>query len=448
MSGGKGGGSTSEVTVPEYIERAAQRNLNKAEGISQIGYTPYYGPDVAAFTPMQQAAFQNTADASSAFGMAAPTSQQDIMGGMGAPTTYAGGVQGYSSAPMFEQSLAELGRQRPGQKDYIDSFFIDPFTGQAGNRVSAPVNYENYMTAAESGRREADANRANELAMAYAEANAGPESYYNYSNIDYSPTSSATSHITNPAAGITDTSAPGFGEGAFNDFSEAVVGLGGFFDPTLKVGAINNPIKTPTVSEMVNAAPTGMDYNPTTGGYVSNTDSGPSSSPRPVSRPTGSTTPAASDGGFISIGDMFDGGGAGKSGDTFEGGGIISDVGNAVTGSNDDDDDNDSGGGGGSGCVVATHAVESGAFTPNMKREAVVWCMNALHGKWWGEAVRRGYRHLGKKKIEQGKAREHYQEFRRYIAFANGKKRDVRGAITFALRTAQFFAVGLIKKDA
>ena len=46
------------------------------------------------------------------------------------------------------------------------------------------------------------------------------------------------------------------------------------------------------------------------------------------------------------------------------------------------------------GCVVATHAVNSGAFTPAMKREAVVWCMKALHGKWWGEAVRRGYRLL------------------------------------------------------
>lgn len=83
-----------------------------------------------------------------------------------------------------------------------------------------------------------------------------------------------------------------------------------------------------------------------------------------------------------------------------------------------------------------------------MKREAVVWCMNALHGKWWGEAVRRGYRHLGTKKIRQGKAREHYGEFRRYVDFASGKRRTLRGAITFTLRTAQFFAVGLVKKDA
>ena len=116
MSGGKGGSTTSSVTIPEYIEAAAQRNLNKAERISQIGYTPYYGPDVAAFTPMQQAGFQNIANTAGAFGMAAPTAQQDIMGGMGPATTYAGGVQGYSSAPIYEQSLATLGQQRPGQR--------------------------------------------------------------------------------------------------------------------------------------------------------------------------------------------------------------------------------------------------------------------------------------------------------------------------------------------
>ena len=116
MAGGKGGSTTSSVQIPEYIEKAAQRNLNKAEKISQLGYVPYYGPDVAAFTPMQQAAFQNTADTASAFGMAAPTSQQDIMGGMPAPTQYAGGVQGYSSAPLYQQSVDELARQRPAQK--------------------------------------------------------------------------------------------------------------------------------------------------------------------------------------------------------------------------------------------------------------------------------------------------------------------------------------------
>ncbi len=162
MSGGKGGSTTSSVTIPEYIEAAAQRNLNKAERISQIGYTPYYGPDVAAFTPMQQAGFQNIANTAGAFGMAAPTTQQDIMGGMGPATTYAGGVQGYSSAPIYEQSLATLGQQRPGQKAYIDSFFIDPYSGGGSYGNFAPIDYTSYGTMSD----QAAAERQNQLNIA------------------------------------------------------------------------------------------------------------------------------------------------------------------------------------------------------------------------------------------------------------------------------------------
>ena len=166
MAGGKGGSTTSTVEVPEYIEEAARRNLAKAEGISQIGFTPSYGPDVAAFTPFQQAGFQQTADVAGAFGMATPTSQRDIMGGMGAPTQYANGVMGYSSAPLYEQSLAELERRRPAQKSYIDSFFIDPVTGQAGSRVLPAIDYSQYMTGAEERER----GRQNDLAIARAES--------------------------------------------------------------------------------------------------------------------------------------------------------------------------------------------------------------------------------------------------------------------------------------
>tara|TARA_R110000868_G_scaffold139427_4_gene354174 strand:+ start:996 stop:1649 length:654 start_codon:yes stop_codon:yes gene_type:complete len=131
MSGGKGGSTTSEVKIPEYIEAAAQRNLNRADRVSELGYVPEYGPSVAAFTPMQQAAFQNTADAADAFGMSSPTSQRDIMGGMDAPTTYANGVQGYSSAPMYEQMLAELQAKNPGQYKAIMDMFINPTGGTA-----------------------------------------------------------------------------------------------------------------------------------------------------------------------------------------------------------------------------------------------------------------------------------------------------------------------------
>lgn len=327
MSGGKGGSQTTKVEVPQYIEDAAKANLARADEIAQIGYTPYYGPDVAAFSPMQQASFQNTADAASAFGMSAPTTQQDIMGGMPAPTTYAGGVSGYSSAPMYEQSVSELRRQRPGQYDALMEPFINPVTGAD---PAAPFG-------------------AGSAAALATEAAGMPAPVYNRD--DYG------GHDDYGASA--GSGGEGFSTGIGNAMSDASVAMGG----------------------------------------------------------TG-----------------FGAGAKGFFGDE--------------QGPNGTDSGAGGGGGGGGGCVVATHAVESGAFTPTQKREAVVWCMQALHGKWWGEAVRRGYRHMGRKKIEQGKAREHYAEFSRYIQFANGKKRDVRGALTFALRTAQFFAVGIVKKDA
>ena len=142
MSGGKGGSTTSEVKVPEYIENAAKANLAKADAISQVGYTPYYGADVAAFNPMQQAAFQNTADTANAFGMATPTSPTDIMGNMGAPQTYANGVTGYSSAPMFQDAVDTLGYFRPNQKALLDSFFVNPNTGfdPSGAYTASPAS--------------------------------------------------------------------------------------------------------------------------------------------------------------------------------------------------------------------------------------------------------------------------------------------------------------------
>jgi len=171
MSGGKGGTKTSTVEIPEYIERAAQRNLNRAQAIAQMGYVPYYGPDVAAFTPMQEAAMQNVASAAGAFGLTTPTGAS--VTGMPTATEYAGGIRGYSSAPMFEQAQAELAARRPAQKSYIDSFFIDPVTGTYGANAPALVDYTQLGTAAD----ERAAQRANELAMAALQAG-GPSATY------------------------------------------------------------------------------------------------------------------------------------------------------------------------------------------------------------------------------------------------------------------------------
>ena len=124
MSGGKGGSQTTQVEIPKYIEDASRANIAQGKEISQIGYVPYYGPDVAAFSPMQQAAMQSTADFGAAFGL---MPQIDAMAGMPQAQTFAGGIRGYSSAPLYEQAVAELAARRPGQAALINRQFVNPY---------------------------------------------------------------------------------------------------------------------------------------------------------------------------------------------------------------------------------------------------------------------------------------------------------------------------------
>ena len=124
--GGKGGSTTTTVQIPAWLENAAQQNIARADRVAQLGNVRYYGPDVAAFTPMQQAAFTNTNDVANAFGMYAP---MNPMAGMPQAQTFAGGVQGYSAAPLMDQSMEALRANAPAQYDYLTGMFIDPVTG-------------------------------------------------------------------------------------------------------------------------------------------------------------------------------------------------------------------------------------------------------------------------------------------------------------------------------
>ena len=123
----KGGTTSGSTEIPAWLENAAIENINKARDVSQIGYVPYYGPDVAAFSPMQQQSMQSTGNAASAFGLA--PQGFDAMAGMPQAQTFAGGVQGYSSAPLYEQSLDNLFANAPAQYNAMNDMFIDPVTG-------------------------------------------------------------------------------------------------------------------------------------------------------------------------------------------------------------------------------------------------------------------------------------------------------------------------------
>lgn len=140
MSGGKGGRQNTEKTMPRFAETAIQQGIGLARDVSGMGYVPYYGPDVAAFSPQQEAAFRGTDVMAESFGMPTTSGAQY----MPQAQTFDGGIQGYSSAPAFEQSVDQLAMQRPGQAAYLESFTVDPLTGEVGSRSAArqPVALE------------------------------------------------------------------------------------------------------------------------------------------------------------------------------------------------------------------------------------------------------------------------------------------------------------------
>ena len=128
---GGGGGTTSTgstTEIPQWIQDAGRRQYQTGTELGQIGYTPYYGADVAAFNPLQTAAFDSTGMAANAFGMGggSPTFATD---GIQSPQTFAGGMRGYSGMPMYNEALNTLQEQRPYQKQQLDQQFTDPTTG-------------------------------------------------------------------------------------------------------------------------------------------------------------------------------------------------------------------------------------------------------------------------------------------------------------------------------
>ena len=120
MSGGKGGSQTTEASIPDWARAPTIRNLARAEAAQQIGYQPYMGPDLAAFNPMQEAAFQSQIDAANAFGFATPSSPFQ---GMPEAQDFGGGVMGYSAFPIFEQAQQELAQRNPEQQARYDALF-------------------------------------------------------------------------------------------------------------------------------------------------------------------------------------------------------------------------------------------------------------------------------------------------------------------------------------
>ena len=148
MGGGKGGSQSTTVEIPAWAESKMKENLNKASAMGEIGYMPYYGPEVAAFTPMQEAGMQGAYDAASAYGLAAPGG--DAMAGVPQAQEFAGGIMGYGSGDLFEQARAEFAARNPAQAEAYNQFF-EPYGTEETNpnynsqQNGRPPGYPDYL---------------------------------------------------------------------------------------------------------------------------------------------------------------------------------------------------------------------------------------------------------------------------------------------------------------
>jgi hypothetical protein len=118
----------------------------------------------------------------------------------------------------------------------------------------------------------------------------------------------------------------------------------------------------------------------------------------------------------------------------------------SIVGDDPVDDSTDDGSDTGGGCVIATHGVSTGGFTAMEKAKAELWCAKTYHGKWYGEAFRKGYRAAGMKHINAGTAPSVYQEFKDFVAYGRGIKKGWKIGFNYYLRTITFFIHGLFIK--
>lgn len=122
-----GGSSSTEVEVPSWIEGPAKEMLNRSVDMAKMPYLNWQGPNVAA---LDDGAMRGRAAMRGAFGMDSSVPY------MPQAQEFAGGIRGYSAAPLYDANMATLRERYPGAMEYHDSFFIDPVTGLPGSRMN------------------------------------------------------------------------------------------------------------------------------------------------------------------------------------------------------------------------------------------------------------------------------------------------------------------------
>lgn len=79
------------------------------------------------------------------------------------PTTTVGGMEVYTSQPFQEQMETSYAERYPGQYDYLRSFYMDPVTGQMGERSYGYVDPMAAQTVAPTSSRRNDDDDDNDF---------------------------------------------------------------------------------------------------------------------------------------------------------------------------------------------------------------------------------------------------------------------------------------------
>jgi hypothetical protein len=120
MSGGKGGSTSASVEVPEFIRAPAERNIQRAEQVQQLGYMPYMGVDVAAPTPGMQNLMQQRGRTAESLGIVGPS--YDPLAGLPEAQTM-GGITGYRSYDPGYEAVQQLAQTFPDQMSRYNALY-------------------------------------------------------------------------------------------------------------------------------------------------------------------------------------------------------------------------------------------------------------------------------------------------------------------------------------
>lgn len=157
MGGKQSSTQVQEQRLPPWVEEAARENLDIANEVFAMGYTPNFTKSVAALTPMQENSVLATNSAAQAFGLPSTNfrnvnrrrlrndsplltreEQLSMLLGMPPPTTTEGGFRGYSPEPVYNESLEYTAGRFPAQEAMRRSFTMDPVTGQTPQNPTVP----------------------------------------------------------------------------------------------------------------------------------------------------------------------------------------------------------------------------------------------------------------------------------------------------------------------